>query len=132
VREHGFEFADAGHRGGEFQGQGRHDLGFPPGDADRFGELIGADSQPEVRSRQNAPLASGGCVSAFLEGVFDLFSGLLQIGCDFVAFALGLQSVVSGGIADCSFAPAVEFLGGIMDLVTQTHGASPYLAAPAT
>jgi hypothetical protein len=132
VGELGFKFADAGQREGEFRGQGRHHLGLPLGDADWFGELIVADIQPEVRSGRNAPPASGCCVSAFLEGVFDFFAGLLQIGCNFVAFALGLHPVVADGIADCSLALAVEFLGGVMDLVTQTHGASPYVAAPAT
>jgi hypothetical protein len=31
-----------------------------------------------------------GCVSVFLEGVFDFFTGLLQVRFDLIAFALGL------------------------------------------
>jgi len=45
-------------------------------------------------------------------------------------FRQSLQPFVAGGVAGGFFAFAVEFLGGVVDLVSQTHDGSPYWAAP--
>jgi hypothetical protein len=61
----------------------------------------------------------------FPEGVFDFLACLSGVGFDLVAFAFGLQPVIAGGIADGFFAFAVQFLGGVVDLICQTLGGSP-------
>jgi len=43
-----------------------------------------------------------------LEGVFDFLAGLLEIGFDLMAFTLGLQPVVAGGVTGGFLALAVE------------------------
>ena len=55
------------------------------------------------------------------EGVLDLFAGLLEVGPQMVPSAFSPKPFVTGSASGCFLASAVEFLGGIVDLVSQTH-----------
>jgi hypothetical protein len=59
----------------------------------------------------------------FPEGVFDFFAALLQVGFDVVARALSRSLPVASAAA--SLPLPSEFLGSVMDLLTQIHGGSP-------
>jgi hypothetical protein len=61
----------------------------------------------------------------FLESVFHFLAGLLQVRLALVDLALGFQALIAGSLAGGFLALAAELLGGVFDLVIQTHGVSP-------
>ena len=63
--------------------------------------------------------------SVLLEGVLDLFAGLLQVRFDLVNFAFGLEAVITRCLACGFLALTAKLFGGVVDLVTQTQGVPP-------
>ena len=73
---------------------------------------------------QGVPLAPA-FPSVLLEGVFDLLADLLHACLGLIGLTFGFQAFVTGGFADGFLALAADFLGSVLDLVTQTHDDSP-------
>ncbi|VXC34189.1 hypothetical protein ARTHRO8AJ_460015 [Arthrobacter sp. 8AJ] len=62
--------------------------------------------------------------SVLLEGVLDLLAGLLQIAFGLVGLALGPQALIACGSACRFLALTAGLLGGVLNLVAQSHGVS--------
>src|SRR6478609_6063416 len=59
-----------------------------------------------------------------LEGVLDVVARLLEVGLGLVGLALGLEALVVLRLARALLDLALRLFGGVLDLVTESHGIS--------
>src|SRR5690606_22933116 len=81
------------------------------------------------RGRREGPAGAGPSRSARrsglpVEGVLDVVAGLLEVGLRLVGLPLGLEALVVRGLARALLELAARLLGGVLGLVSESHGCS--------